>query len=1324
MGEVIIHKKYAATQKSGHAAPGPPATSGMLPPTTPSGQPFTPAPFLYVARSAKAHNGTCTKKTKKRRVRFLIEGSVMDVDHPANDPAKPVEKAPPNGADLVTKVCCGQAKVTSTGQSAVTVGQYTVAVVGADVVLNIPTEKSTVHQSQSKLLDAAGLIAAWNDRSKNPAKVKYTGDPVAIASGEVVDQAVDLELFGLIPLRWERHYASGRFRERGPFGKGGFRHAYQQWIEIGERITLHHGDGSRAAFPAIAPREEAFCRGRGLRLRRSTDSYEVLCVHDLHRRTFAPVAPGGPPVLREICNGFGAKIRLDYEDGRLARITDTAGRTVEILHDDRDRITRVEVRARGEVQRFVAYGYDDEGNLSFAENALGERTRYAYDGLHRLIEKTTRAGVRFTYAYHEQHGRCVRSAGPGGLHRVDLQYEDDAGKVLVTGNPEPREYTFDEDGDLLREQSFDGTFALDYEYDDDQLLVAIKDAAGEGTTYTYNELGMLVKSVDSDGFDVEIEYDGGLPVRRREGKEITTFTWDPRGAPASITYPSGATVHMQMDDLGRLVRKIGPDGAIIAQNAYDEEHNLVAVTDGNNATTRFEVDALGQTTAEIDALGRRATWAYDALGRPVTHVMRDGTVIELAWDANDNIVSSGDGRDLSIKTAYRGTGSVARRTMADGKTWEMAYDALERVREIRSPKDEVYELSYDRVGRLSEERTFDGQTVRYIYSKRDMLSRIEHEDDTWIELERDDGGEVARRVTPHGTTIFERDDQGRIVAAVVDEHGGPVVVEVAWDERGNVAAMTQNGRRITYTHDVRGRIVSRTLPNGEVTRYHWDPGGALIGVEHQGEKILLQRDLLGREVRRYAYANGLDIRMGYSDDDRLTDQHVSCTPPGASQAAVLTQRRWEYGPHARLVAAHDARWGTARYLHDPAGRLLEVSRGDRVERFLYDASGWLAGASTGGEPERFRLRMGNVLLRTPEARYEVDLRRRRKKKIDAKTGAETDYVWDCLGQLREVKLPSGERVLFTYDAFGRRVRKAVIAAIDPGSTDAPHVRVVDYVWDFDELAMEIDSDRGERVFVHDPGTFVPMLVRARGETYHVVADRMGEPRELVDAKGRIAWGAAYTAWGKVAQVVKDEGRGDDVAAPFRLLGQYADEETGLAYARHRYFDPDTARWLSPDPLRLRGGVDLFGFDGSPTTNADRLGLYTRAQFKKFLEKYEDKRKKAMQCVADNPSGHSQRTVAADDKGNLGTNGGERDKARSPFGTNRGNDPNVHAEEKILQQDGGRAVGADKPHCPNCTNDIIRSGNVPATSIHPDWNPPPSTLSGKMNTNDPNAQSSW
>ncbi|KYF67503.1 RHS repeat-associated core domain-containing protein [Sorangium cellulosum] len=64
-----------------------------------------------------------------------------------------------------------------------------------------------------------------------------------------------------------------------------------------------------------------------------------------------------------------------------------------------------------------------------------------------------------------------------------------------------------------------------------------------------------------------------------------------------------------------------------------------------------------------------------------------------------------------------------------------------------------------------------------------------------------------------------------------------------------------------------------------------------------------------------------------------------------------------------------------------------------------------------------------------------------------------------------------------------------------------------------------------------------------------------------------------------------------MASPFRLQGQYADDETGLCLTRFRYFDPQVGRWwCSPDPLGLAGGGDQFGFNGAPTWAVDTLGL--------------------------------------------------------------------------------------------------------------------------------------
>ena len=60
---------------------------------------------------------------------------------------------------------------------------------------------------------------------------------------------------------------------------------------------------------------------------------------------------------------------------------------------------------------------------------------------------------------------------------------------------------------------------------------------------------------------------------------------------------------------------------------------------------------------------------------------------------------------------------------------------------------------------------------------------------------------------------------------------------------------------------------------------------------------------------------------------------------------------------------------------------------------------------------------------------------------------------------------------------------------------------------------------------------------------------------------------------------------------FRLPGQYFDEETGFHYNYHRYYDPGTGRYLTPDPIGQEGGINLFLYAMNNPINAiDPLGL--------------------------------------------------------------------------------------------------------------------------------------
>ncbi|PQQ23319.1 hypothetical protein C6H66_20275 [Photorhabdus hindustanensis] len=58
----------------------------------------------------------------------------------------------------------------------------------------------------------------------------------------------------------------------------------------------------------------------------------------------------------------------------------------------------------------------------------------------------------------------------------------------------------------------------------------------------------------------------------------------------------------------------------------------------------------------------------------------------------------------------------------------------------------------------------------------------------------------------------------------------------------------------------------------------------------------------------------------------------------------------------------------------------------------------------------------------------------------------------------------------------------------------------------------------------------------------------------------------------------------------RFAGQLFDEESGLFYNRFRYYLPEAACYLSPDPLGLAGGVNPYSYVHNPTGWIDPFGL--------------------------------------------------------------------------------------------------------------------------------------
>ncbi|EOX8526111.1 RHS repeat-associated core domain-containing protein, partial [Salmonella bongori] len=102
--------------------------------------------------------------------------------------------------------------------------------------------------------------------------------------------------------------------------------------------------------------------------------------------------------------------------------------------------------------------------------------------------------------------------------------------------------------------------------------------------------------------------------------------------------------------------------------------------------------------------------------------------------------------------------------------------------------------------------------------------------------------------------------------------------------------------------------------------------------------------------------------------------------------------------------------------------------------------------------------------------------------------------------------------------------------------------------------------------------------------YH--CDHRGLPLALVNSEGKADWSAEYDAWGNVLS----ENNPHNLKQLIRLPGQQYDEETGLYYNRHRYYDPLQGRYITQDPIGLKGGWNPYQYPLNPVTDTDPLGL--------------------------------------------------------------------------------------------------------------------------------------
>lgn len=165
-------------------------------------------------------------------------------------------------------------------------------------------------------------------------------------------------------------------------------------------------------------------------------------------------------------------------------------------------------------------------------------------------------------------------------------------------------------------------------------------------------------------------------------------------------------------------------------------------------------------------------------------------------------------------------------------------------------------------------------------------------------------------------------------------------------------------------------------------------------------------------------------------------------------------------------------------------------------------------------------------------------------------------------------------VSFEYDPLGRRISKTY------------KEKTTRWVWDGNVPLHEWTEESDVTTWLFEEGTFIPAAKIVGDKSYSIITDYLGTPTEMYNSDGEKTWSAELDIYGSVRNFA-----GRSLSdCPFRYQGQYEDEETGLYYNWFRYYSPDSGIYISQDPIRLSGGIQLYGYIKDSNYFIDLLGL--------------------------------------------------------------------------------------------------------------------------------------
>ena len=641
----------------------------------------------------------------------------------------------------------------------------------------------------------------------------------------------------------------------------------------------------------------------------------------------------------------------------------------------------------GRKDTFTRFGDDFESpagvfsklTYSGGKYVLTEKTGETYefaDANHkRLTAQTDRNGNRtiLTYSIDSLLTQIQDAVG----HTINLEYTNKLlSRAFASFHNGSITYTYDSKKRLTKRTDAMG-YTTVYDYDRENHLDEITDANGHKTNIFYNASGMVAR-IKTDVSDKSIRYDG----------DKTVFI--------DYTEPQNQYSYYRWDEKGRVIEKVGLCCGIQSTLEYDEDDNVIKLTDANGNATTYTYDDRGNMLSFTDALGYSERYTYDTNFNQVTSFTdKNGNRYRFDFDEKGNLTSLNGPQGFSNSFTYNEKGWPITTTDANGNVTRTTYNVDGTTQKVMDAAGYTTTYAYDQCGNITSLTDGRNNTTTYAYDKNNQITSQTDALGNTTSVSYDKVGNIVRvKNTKNQIRAYTYDALGNVLTQT-DPQGG--IYTYTYDGKGNVLSVKDPiGNEQTFTWNEKNKLLSQTNAEGETTSYDYDAKGNLTTVfQPNGNVLNYFYDRLDRIeqlsdnmgiIAKYTYdgngnqltvTDGLDRTMTYTYD-ALNHRTTEALPSGATT-------KYTYDGNSNLLVVTDAKGNATTYTYSSLNQqLTHTDALNAITKFEYDGNGNLT------------------------------------KATDAK-GNTTTYAYDALNQNTAITFANGLSLQYTYDELGHVV---------------------------------------------------------------------------------------------------------------------------------------------------------------------------------------------------------------------------------------------------------------------------------------------------------------